>query len=138
ANKYEAHIFRAFDQPNDKPVAVLTGESSGDTVAFEGDGWTGAIAGGHFKASNGAEAFDLQHIVRSSPTMGAKPPAGAVTLFDGSNMNSWSKMKEKDWLTEDGPSLWHLVPGGAMEVVPRTGSLISKQQFGDMKLHVEF
>ena len=53
-------------------------------------------------------------------------------------MNSWAKMKEKDWLTEDGPSLWHLVPVAAMEVVPRTGSLISRKSFGDAKIHVEF
>lgn len=138
ANKYEAHIFRAFDQPNDKPVAVLTGENTGDSVSLEGDGWTGTIAGGHFKASNGTDTFDLQHIVRSSPTMGAKPPEGAAILLDGAGMDSWAKMKEKEWLTEDGPSPWHLVPGGAMEVVPRTGSLISKRQFGDAKIHVEF
>lgn len=138
ANKYEAHIFRAFDQPNDKPIAIMTGENTGDAVALTGDGWTGAISGGHFKAQNGSDSFDLQHIVRSSPSMGAKPPAGAVLLFDGSDMNAWSKMKEKEWLTEDGPSQWHLVPGGAMEVVPRSGSLISKRQFGDARIHVEF
>ena len=138
ANKYEAHIFRAFDQPNEKPLAIMTGEKTGDAFTLSGDGWTGAIADGHFKAQNGSETFDLQHIVRSSPTIGSKPPAGAAILFNGSDMNAWSKMKEKEWLTEDGPSLWHLVPGGAMEVVPRTGSLISKPQFGDAKIHVEF
>jgi len=137
-NKYEAHIFRAFDQPNDKPIAIMTGENAGDSVSLTGDGWTGAIAAGHFKAHNDTDSFDLQHIVRSSPTMGAKPPAGAVRLFDGAAMDAWAKMKEKDWLTEDGPSQWHLVAGAAMEVVPRTGSLISKQQFGDARIHVEF
>jgi hypothetical protein len=137
-NKYEAHIFRAFDQPNDKPVAILTGDLADGTVALAGDGWTGAISAGHFKSANGTDTIDLQHVVRTSPTLGAKPPAGAITLFDGSNMSAWSKMKEKDWLTEDGPSQWHLVPGGAMEVVPRTSSLISRQQFGDARIHVEF
>ncbi|MGI8746518.1 MAG: hypothetical protein ACR2NN_28870 [Bryobacteraceae bacterium] len=42
-------------------------------------------------------------------------------------MDAWAKMKGKDRLTEDGPSGWHLVPG-AMEVVPRSGSLISHIQ----------
>src|SRR4051812_3646191 len=138
ANKYQANIFRKFDVANDKPVAVLHGESSGGTVEFTGDGWTGTITGGHFKAAKGSESFDLQHTTRTPPSLGAKPPAKAVVLFDGSNMESWAKMKEKDWLTPDGPSLWHLVPVGAMEVVPRTGSLISRKQYGDMKLHVEF
>src|SRR5436305_13201656 len=53
--KYEANIFRAFDQPEDKPVAVLHGTKSGDDIALEGDGWTGTISNSHFKASKGAE-----------------------------------------------------------------------------------
>jgi len=138
AGRYEAHIFRKFDQPNDKPVAILKGEQSGEAIALTGDGWEGSIAAGHFKAKKGVEAFDLQHITRTPPSIGAKPPKGALVLFDGSNMNAWAKMKEKDWLTEDGPSLWHLVPVNAMEVVPRAGSLISHKAFGDAKIHVEF
>jgi hypothetical protein len=90
ANHYEAHIFRSFDEGNAKPLIILNGELSGDEIAFAGDGWTGSISGGHFKAQNGGERFDLQHVVRTSPTMGAKPPAGAVVLFDGTNMNGLS------------------------------------------------
>jgi hypothetical protein len=138
AGRYEAHIFHAFDQPNDKPVAILHSEQSGAVVEFSGDGWTGAIADGHFKAQKADMSCDLTHVTRTPPSLGAKPPQGAVVLFDGSNMNLWAKMKEKDWLTEDGPSLWHLVPLNAMEVVPRAGSLISRRSFGDAKIHVEF
>jgi hypothetical protein len=138
ASKYQANIFKKFDLPNDLPVAVLQGTLSGGTVTFSGDGWSGAIADGHFKANKGGEAFDLQHITRTPPSLGAKPPAGAIVLFDGTNMDAWAKMREKDWLTEDGPSPWHLIPGGAMEVVPRAGCLISHKRFGDCKIHVEF
>lgn len=138
ARKYEAHVFHKFDVANDKPVAILKGELAGDVITFSGDGWSATIAGGHFKASKESESFDLQHINRTPPTLGAKPPAGAVVLFDGSNMNAWAKMKEKEWLTEDGPSQWHLIQGGAMEVVPRSGSLISHKWFGDCRIHVEF
>ncbi len=132
--KYEAHIFHKFDVPNDKPVAILTGTAA----SLTGDGWTGAIAAGHFQASKGGESFDLQHITRTPPSLGMKPPAGAVVLFDGSNLDAWAKMKEREWLTEDGPALWHLVRGGAMEVVPRAGNLISHRKFGDCRIHVEF
>jgi hypothetical protein len=137
-HKYAANIFHQFDVANDKPVVVLEGEESDGTITFTGDGWSGAIVNSHFKASKGAEAFDLQHVVRTPPTIGAKPPAGAVVLFDGSSMSAWAKMKEKDWLTEDGPPLWHLVPFNALEVVPRSGNLISHKVFGDAKIHVEF
>jgi hypothetical protein len=99
--KYEAHIFKQFDQPNDTPVAVLMGSLAGGTLTLEGGGWTGTIDGGHFKAKNGGQSIDLQHITRTSPTMGIKPPNGAIVLLDGKNIDSWAKMTEKEWLKED-------------------------------------
>jgi hypothetical protein len=137
-NKYEVHIFKQFDVPNDKPVAVLTGTLEGKTLELEGDGWSGSIEDGHFKAKSGDQNIDLQHVTRTPPTLGMKPPKGAIVLFDGTNMDAWAKKMEKDWLKEDGPSPWHLVPGNAMESVPRMGNLLSHQSFGDAKIHVEF
>lgn len=136
--EYQANIFRAFDVPNDHPVAVLRGVRSDSAVAFSGDGWTGAIADGRFKARNGGEWFDLRHVPRRPPTLGAKPPAGAIVLFDGTNMDAWWKMMEKAWLTEDGPSRWNLIRGGVLETVPHAGSLITRKWFGDATIHVEF
>jgi hypothetical protein len=137
-NKYEAHIFRQFDVANDKPVAVLTGTLEKGTLTLEGDGWAGTIEDGHFKAKNGEQSFDLQHVDRASATLGMKPPAGALVLFDGKDVNSWAKMKEKEWLQQDGPCQFRMVGEGAMESFPRRGNCISKQQFGDAKIHVEF
>lgn len=138
AGKYQANIFRQFDVPNDKPVAVMQGALSGDTVTFAGGEWSGTINAGHFKASNGRDTFDLQHVTRTPPSLGMKPPAGALVLFDGNNMDSWAKMKGKEWLKEDGPGAWHLLRDGILEVVPHTGNLISHKWFGDSKIHVEF
>lgn len=138
SGKYEVHLFKQFDQPHDIPVAVLNGTLANSVISLEGDGWIGTIEGGHLKAKNGDQSIDLQHITRSSPTLGMKPPKGAVVLFDGKNMDEWSKMMEKEWLKEDGPCRWHLVPGDALESVPRSGNCISKRSFGDAKIHIEF
>ncbi|HJT76426.1 MAG TPA: DUF1080 domain-containing protein [Gemmataceae bacterium] len=61
------------------------------------------------------------------------PPKGAVVLFDGKNLDAWTKTDGK---SEPG---WKLVEGDAVEVVPGTGNIITKEKFdGHFKLHVEF
>jgi hypothetical protein len=51
-----------------------------------------------------------------------------IQLFDGSNLNQWSR-------TNGSPATWP-VSGGSMEVLG--GDIKTKQSFGDFKLHVEF
>jgi hypothetical protein len=59
-----------------------------------------------------------------------RPPSDAVVLFDGKDLSRW--------LGEDGqPAKWK-VTDGAMEVVPHTKSIHTRQPFGDCQLHVEF
>lgn len=135
--KYQATLLKAFDS-EDKPLAVIQGEKSNDSVAFTGDDWTGSIKDSHFTGSKGSDHFDLQHIARTSPTLGASPPPGAVVLFDGHNLDAWAKKAGKEWLKEDGPAKWKIVDGGAMEVVPGSDCIITHQKFGDSHVHVEF
>jgi hypothetical protein len=59
-----------------------------------------------------------------------KPPSDAVVLFDGSNLDAWRAEK-------GGPAPWK-VENGYMEVVPHSGEIITRQEFGDSQLHVEF
>jgi hypothetical protein len=59
-----------------------------------------------------------------------KPPSDAVVLFDGKDLSKWQK--------EDGsPAPWK-VENGFAEVVAKSGSIVTKQAFGDCQLHVEF
>ena len=135
---YQANLLTAFDSPSDAPIAVLTGTAAGETISWSGAGWTGTTKDGHLTAQSGSESLDLEHVTRASPTLGAAPPAGAIVLFDGTNLDAWAKKNATNWLQADGPPAWKLVDGGAVEVVPGTDSLITKQTFGSYKAHVEF
>jgi hypothetical protein len=58
------------------------------------------------------------------------PGVGATVLFDGIGFDHWTN-------ENGGPVKWKMLDG-AMEVVPNSGSIITKEKFGDMRLHVEF
>jgi hypothetical protein len=57
-------------------------------------------------------------------------PEGAIVLFDGKDLSGWTALK-------GGPAGWK-VENGYMEVVPKTGNIVTKEKFGDCQLHVEF
>jgi hypothetical protein len=138
ADVYQVNVFRAFDIADDKPVASLKGARQGSDIALHGDGWSGTLAGGKLVLKKDAESAELQKVVRTPPTLGAKPPTGAVVLFDGKSMDAFANKKGKDWLVEDGPAPWKIVDG-ALEVVPGTGGgIITHRTFGDCHVHAEF
>ncbi len=58
------------------------------------------------------------------------PPAGAIVLFDGTNLNWWE-------MGNGEPAAWRLVDG-AMEVVKGSGGIRTRVAFGDVRLHVEW
>lgn len=59
-------------------------------------------------------------------------PKDAVVLFDGKSFANWVGRHGK-------PVGWKLVEGGAMQVQPGTGDIVTKRKFnGSFQLHVEF
>ena len=66
----------------------------------------------------------------SDETLGAKPPAGAVVLFDGKSLDSWTARDGK-------PAPWP-VKDGVFAVGPGTGDIKTKDKFGSFKMHAEF
>lgn len=58
-------------------------------------------------------------------------PADAIVLFDGSSLSEWVSA------SSNGPAKWK-VENGYMEVVPGTGNICTKREFGDCQLHIEF
>jgi hypothetical protein len=70
--------------------------------------------------------------VEAGATPGA-PPADAVVLFDGTDSSKFVHMRQGQAV----PAEW-AVRDGYMEVVPRTGSIVTRDRFGDIQLHLEF
>jgi hypothetical protein len=61
-----------------------------------------------------------------------KPPSDAIVLFDGTDLSKWE--------ADEGngvPTKW-IVKDGAMECVPKSGYIRTKDKLGDIQLHVEW
>ncbi len=123
-----------------QPPAVLPAEldaaTDGDAVKFTGKigdaAATGVWADNAVRLTVGHTTNLLKRVVRNSPTLGAKPPAGAIVLLDGKNFDEVA-CPDKD----GAPQEWMKTEGDAIQV-PR-GGMTSKRQFdGSFRLHVEF
>ena len=89
------------------------------------------MSGRYSIGDDGGGRFAMDRVREKSPTLGARPPQGAIVLFDGNNLAAWHRRGT------DQPAGWHVSQGYA-EVVKGKGDIVSNQRFGDHKLHVEF
>jgi hypothetical protein len=67
----------------------------------------------------------------STPEQPGRPPSDAIVLFDGKDLSMWQTQgrgTEAKWKVEN----------GYMEVAGGTGSIVTKENFGDIQLHVEW
>ena len=100
----------------------------GERASLKGGGWAGYADGKKLVAeSDGADRWAMEKVVRKSPTLGAKPPEGAVVLFDGTSADEWFARNKRPVKVVDG-----------MLNTQGTGGLNTKKKFGDVKVHVEF
>ncbi len=81
----------------------------------------------------GWKAHDVKRpqptVVTPSAEIGGAP-SDAVVLFDGTDMSKWQDGGGKE-------AKWKIVDN-AMESVPKSGFVYSKEEFGDCQLHIEF
>lgn len=105
--KYRVNLLEAFDQ-RIPAIAVFESELQGAKLTFggnseykgtklkikaaiEADNFTGDFEGKDSEGQDISGTFELKKTVRLSPTLGAKPPAGAIMLFDGKNFDQWEQ-----------------------------------------------
>ena len=98
----------------------IEGKADGGRIAISGKGWSVSIGDGALSAVEEASkrTVKLKRVLRQSPTMGAKPPVGAVVLFDGTNVDAWQGSMDERKLLKYGAT--------------------SKQKFGSFTIHLEF
>ena len=76
---------------NQQVKTELPGKREGEAIRFTGEnGYRAELASGKiqvYTATGGP--FAMEKTERTSPTLGAKPPAGAVVLFDGTSAANW-------------------------------------------------
>ena len=148
--KYRAKFLDEFNEPVPAPaIAKLEGQLKEGKVRFSGPGKSGDFEftlqtvlegerfAGTFQGQDFAGSLVMEKVIRLSPTLRAKPPAGAVVLFDGKRKNGKNFNEWKYSGNKPGPVQWKLVDK-AMEVKRGTGSIITKRDFADVKLHLEF
>lgn len=86
------------------------------------------------------QKWKVHDIERPRPalvTPGAKagdPSSDAIVLFNGTDLSQW-ETRRKDGAVA--PAAWK-ISDGYMEVVPGSGSITTKQKFGDIQLHIEW
>ena len=121
AGKFDAYIHTGglpgAGYVRSKKKVKITGKTEGSKVVFKGE-QKAVIENGTFCFMDNGSKIELKRIVRKSPTLAAKPPKGAIVLFDGTSADNWIKGKL------DNKRLVH----GTM----------SKQKFHSYKLHIEF
>jgi Domain of Unknown Function (DUF1080) len=94
-----------------------------DTPILPGDKW-------HVHDGDRPQPPVVNPGTASTQEQPGRPPSDAIVLFDGKDLSHWRG-------TKDRPAAWK-IDEGALIAKPGSGDLISKDEFGDCQLHLEF
>jgi hypothetical protein len=103
------------------PREEADGQTQEGVTAFTTPKWIAKVKDGTLTVADaaGKELGQLKRVIRESPTLGAKPPEGAVVLFDGTSADKFQNGRmTEDKLLKEGPT--------------------SKQKFQNQTVHLEY
>ena len=129
---FHARLFSELDGPS-APLFEMSGRRQESEVIFTNAGGQTAkleILNQFMKGSDKLQVRKSRRV--PPPDLGTPPPEGATVLLgpDTTDLNlAWTGWPGK-------PVPWKLLPGGIAEV--NGGSIISKNEFGDATIHLEF
>ncbi|MFN0055955.1 MAG: DUF1080 domain-containing protein [Planctomycetales bacterium] len=103
----------------DRSRLPIRGTTKDGVVQLTGTNFTARIDKGRLTGTLDDAPLDCRRVERQSPTLGAKPPSGALVLFDGTNLEQWQGGRIQE--------------GNLLGVGTRT-----KKTFKNFTLHVEF
>ncbi|MHC4745532.1 MAG: 3-keto-disaccharide hydrolase [Planctomycetota bacterium] len=96
--EYRINILGEFDT-DARPMHVMDGVLKDGKFPYTSDGGAytgnGSLEGDVFKGYYKGDVdgrFEMKRVERLSPTLGKKPPKGAIVLFDGKNLDQWERM----------------------------------------------
>jgi len=69
-------------------------------------------------------------VVQAGAVYTIAPPSDAIVLFSGTTLDRWTQGNGT-------PAKWRIADG-AFQVVPSTGTLSTRDSFGDVQLHIEW
>lgn len=110
-------------------------KQDGFEVVFQGD-----QVRGQAKLHGDLTEFVLEKQEFKSPTLGLKPPKGAVVLFDGSDYDAWqhSSGKPVTWNIKDDAMQTVTEHNAANRKKGLGGTIETKDKFGSLCFHMEF
>jgi hypothetical protein len=116
---WDGRITRLADAQTKDGKAVFVGKLTDPAGEEPAKDIKGNISGGVLTVEVDERTSTFNRLVRTSPTVGAKAPQGAIVLFDGTSAQEWKDGK--------------IVEGNLLN-----NGIYSKRPFKDFKAHLEF
>ncbi|MGI6456189.1 MAG: 3-keto-disaccharide hydrolase [bacterium] len=139
-------VFYSPDENGVEKRYVINGKKQKNVTRFEGDVEVGGDYGtchvsgeivngifeGTVKFRDSQDTFRLERVELKPPTLGAEPPEGALVLL-GMNPQENQKLLYENFTVQP---RWVVHNDGSVSI--SGSSIISKQEYSDAKIHIEF